>query len=462
MAEDQTFFRGRGKLPDGPGSESPVSVPHQDTLVEKPDCDQETWHVHFRTFSSSEESDPVQDLRRLRELCHLWLRPDVHTKEQMIDKLVLEQFMICMPLECQVLVKETGVQSCKALEDMLRNKQKPKKCTIVRIQGQEFLVRSSEVEMVESEASDMNDERDQCREPRYPVSEIPPENGQQKRRELHILAGAKDLSRGQDQKGLLPETFPETGEMEGLTPKENLEKDPMEDTEETRTHQSQEPEHLKSPEGEISTNGGYRKGSLRGLRGFKRKRANSPSFQEVPQEEATSLDKGEFSGQHGSPSTGSPSTVGPNILPEGKEAQAWAPYECRECKKRFPYPSQLTLHQRTHTGERPFLCNTCAKGFMQSSDLRAHERIHTGKKPYCCDLCPKKFTHDSTLRAHKRTHTKEKPFQCEHCDKAFSHRGNLNVHRRTHSGIKPYVCPECHSAFCQLGTFKRHQKIHSK
>ena len=58
-------------------------------------------------------------------------------------------------------------------------------------------MRSSEVEMVESEASDMNDERDQCREPRYPVSEIPPENGQQKRRELHILAGAKDLSRGQ-------------------------------------------------------------------------------------------------------------------------------------------------------------------------------------------------------------------------------------------------------------------------
>ena len=45
-----------------------------------------------------------------------------------MDKLVLEQFMICMPLECQVLVRETGVQSCKALEDMLRNKQKPKMC----------------------------------------------------------------------------------------------------------------------------------------------------------------------------------------------------------------------------------------------------------------------------------------------------------------------------------------------
>ena len=43
-----------------------------------------------------------------------------------MDRLVLEQFMICVPLECQVLLKESGVQSCKALEDVLRNKQKPK------------------------------------------------------------------------------------------------------------------------------------------------------------------------------------------------------------------------------------------------------------------------------------------------------------------------------------------------
>ena len=43
-----------------------------------------------------------------------------------MDRLVLEQFMICMPLECQVLLKESGVQSCKDLEDVLKNKQKPK------------------------------------------------------------------------------------------------------------------------------------------------------------------------------------------------------------------------------------------------------------------------------------------------------------------------------------------------
>ncbi|XP_055409712.1 zinc finger and SCAN domain-containing protein 5B-like isoform X5 [Bubalus kerabau] len=380
-------------MTDSPGAESPASVPPQDTLMEDSDCDQETWHVRFRTFSSSEESDPVEDLRRLRELCHLWLRPDLHTKEQMMDRLVLEQFMICMPLECQVLLKESGVQSCKALEDVLRNKQKPKNW---------------------------------------------------------------------DQRALPPETVPETGELEGQTPRENMEKNLLEDRGETKSLQFQEPELLKGPEGDVSTTTGSRGGPLKNRRHVKMKRESSPTCQDVRQEAATCLDPGEFSGQHGLHSVGASGTVGPTSLPEGAETPGRAPSECRVCKKSFPYQSQLTLHQRTHTGERPFQCDICAKGFIQLSDLRVHERIHTGEKPYSCDLCLKKFTHDSTLRTHKRTHTQEKPFRCEQCDRAFGHRGNLNVHRRTHSGLKPYVCPECHTAFRQLGTFKRHRKIHSR
>uniref|UniRef100_A0A8C0D889 C2H2-type domain-containing protein n=1 Tax=Balaenoptera musculus TaxID=9771 RepID=A0A8C0D889_BALMU len=351
----------------------------------------------------------------------------------MMDKLVLEQFMICMLLECQVLVKESGVQSCKDMEDMLRSNQKPKKWTTVRIQGDEYLVRSLDIETFEVELSDTNDEKDLPRDPQSLVSEIPPKNGQQVSQELQNPARAKELSRGQDQKSLLPEIIPETGELEGLTPKENLEKDLMEYMEETRTRQSQELELPKRREGEVSTKSGYRRGSPRGLRRFKRKLANIPK-----EEGATSLDKGHFSGQFGSHSVVSPSTVGPTSPPEGKEAKG----------RRFPYQSQVILHQRTHTGERPFRCSIC--------------RIHTGEKPYCCDLCPKKLTHNSTLRAHKRTHTKEKPFRYEHCDKAFSHRWNLKVHRCTHSGLKPYMCPECHSAFRQLGSFKRHQKTHSE
>ncbi|KAI4535022.1 hypothetical protein MG293_015882 [Ovis ammon polii] len=259
MAEDQTIFQGCGHITDSPGAESPASVPPQDTLMENSECDQETWHVRFRTFSSSEESDPIEDLRRLRELCHLWLRPDLHTKEQMMDRLVLEQFMVCMPLECQVLLKESGVQSCKDLEDVLRNKQKPKKWTIVCIQGQKYLVRDPDTEVVEAKASDMDDDRDPCGEPQPLVRVIPPEDGLEGSQELQNLPGAADLSReparqwkqgeeSQDQRALPPETVPESGEPEGQTPRENLEKDLLEDRGETKTLQSQEPELLKGPD----------------------------------------------------------------------------------------------------------------------------------------------------------------------------------------------------------------------
>nr|XP_031538008.1 zinc finger and SCAN domain-containing protein 5B-like [Vicugna pacos] len=358
-----------------------------------------------------------------------------------MDKLVLEQFMTCMPLGCQVLARETGVETCRDLEDLLREDRKPKKWTVVHIRGKNFLVRDPEVQMAEAGVSDTDDERELFREPQSPMNGVRPENGQQ------------------EEKVLLPETIPGSGDLEGLTPKQNVEKDMVEDRKETGALQPQ-PELQEGPEGEVSTRSAHRGGPRRSLGRYKRKRANSPTRPDVRQEGAPSVDTAGVSGQLGSRSFRAPSTVGPRSRPEGDAAPARTPYECRVCKKRFQYESQFTLHQRTHTRERPFRCNVCAKGFMQPSDLRVHQRVHTGEKPYCCDLCPKRFTHDSTLRAHKRVHTREKPFQCEHCDKAFSHRGNLNVHRRTHSGLKPYVCPECHGAFRQLGTFKRHQKTH--
>ena len=135
------------------------------------------------------------------------------------------------------------------------------------------------------------------------------------------------------------------------------------------------------------------------------------------------------------------------------------------CKAQFSKRGRLTIHVRTHTGERPYVCDEpgCGKDFMRSEHLTRHKaNAHNSNNAasFPCELCPKSYASRDALRKHERqAHPPERqqeedgqkhlPHRCDQCGATFAKRNWLRSHvSAVHEGDdRPHVCDICGQRF---------------
>ncbi|PIK59814.1 putative zinc finger protein [Apostichopus japonicus] len=104
-----------------------------------------------------------------------------------------------------------------------------------------------------------------------------------------------------------------------------------------------------------------------------------------------------------------------------------------------------------HSGKL-YTCNICGK-VMASCSRYIHRKLHSSKSRQKCSVCGKNV---QNLTVHMRTHTGEKPIKCRYCDKRFAVHGGRQIHEISHTGERPYNCTICDKSWKDRNCYRTH------